>query len=498
MLTALLERNARKYPADPGVKWPEKGVTLTWAELNRRAGTLAGYLKQHGIKRGDKVAVFISNRPEFVVAFFGILKAGAVVVPVNVKLTPVEAAYILDNSESSALLYEDELRTQAEQAAAACPAVKTTCSTAEFPGLYNRFDMNGHPAAVPGDVAEIIYTSGTTGRPKGVVLSHAAVYLTGSMMAYEGEIRFGDRVLQLMPLTHSAPLNLFLTGAVFAGASRVLGSFSPAALVELAAQEKTTHFFGAPVAYLLASRLPNLDRYDLSAAKRWIYGGASMSREAVLQVSRHFPGGLMGVYGLTEAGPNGMALYPAEHPEFAGSIGRRATVNAELRVVDEQGRDVPAGEPGEIIIRTAGGMTGYYRNGQATRETLKDGWIYTGDMARKDEAGYLWIIDRKKDMIISGGVNVYPREVEDVLTACPVVADAAVTGVPHPEWGETVVALVVPRDAANPPSAEEILAYCRQRLAGYKVPRLIRFAGVIPRNASGKVLKNEIREQFGR
>lgn len=212
----------------------------------------------------------------------------------------------------------------------------------------------------------------------------------------------------------------------------------------------------------------------------------------------------MSVYGLTEAGPNGMAMHPEEHPEMAGSIGNRGALNCEVKVVGDDGVEVPAGGVGEIILRCPSMMKGYYKDPEQTSELIRDGWLYTGDVARKDENGYLWIMDRKKDVIISGGVNVYPKEVEDVLARHPGVADVAVIGVPHPEWGETVTAVVVPRRSGEEPNdvvaqderlAQDLQEFARQHLADFKIPRSIRFAEAIPRNASGKILKHVVREQ---
>ncbi|MCL5046425.1 MAG: AMP-binding protein, partial [Actinobacteria bacterium] len=413
----LLERNSRKYPDDLAARYPSGDVSLTWREANGRANALAHYLREKGINRGDRVAFLVPNRPEFFVAYFAVLKAGAVVVPINVRLAPPEISYILADSGASGLVYDEALSGVAEEAAKDVnPAL--ILSTRELAGTFSRCsreDLN-----LPGNLsglAEIIYTSGTTGRPKGVMLTHNSVYLVASMVTYETDVRWRDRVLHLMPFTHSAPLNLFMVGATYVGAANIMADFAPQALLELTQAERTTHFFGAPVAYLLAARMPNFSQYDLSSTRCWTYGGAPMSREAVLFATSKFPGRFMSLYGLTEAGPNGIALYPEEHPEFAGSIGRRGVVNSEFRVVDEQGKEVQPGEVGEIILRTASAMEGYYRNEEATREMIRDGWIWTGDIAHKDERGYLWVMDRKKDVVISGGVNVYPKEVEDILNA---------------------------------------------------------------------------------
>lgn len=491
-LHRLLERNARKYPDKTAVRYPTDDLTWTWRDLNARANAAAAALAGAGVRPGDRVALLIPNRPGFVQAYFGALKAGGVVVPINVRLTAGEASYILQDAEARVLIADPTLRDTAEKAAAGT-GVERVLGTDELAALP--------PAADPDSpdrldaLAEILYTSGTTGRPKGVELTHNAVHSVASMMAYEMDIRKDDRVLILMPLTHSAPLNLTLLGAVYCGAASVLGDFAPATLLDYAERERTTHFFGAPVAYLLGAKLLAESPRNLSRAKCWIYGGAPMSREAVLAVRRAFPGKLVSVYGLTESGPNGVALHDEEHEAHAGSIGRAGVVNVELRVVTPEGRDVASGEAGEIIMKTPSALAGYHGNPQATRETLKDGWVWTGDIARIDEEGYLWIMDRKKDVIISGGVNVYPKEVEDVLATHPGVADVAVIGVPHPEWGETVAAVLVAR-GSEPPSEAELRDFVRGRLADFKAPRLFRFVDAIPRNASGKILKHVLRESI--
>ncbi|WP_018087055.1 class I adenylate-forming enzyme family protein [Desulfurispora thermophila] len=493
-LHGLLARNAFKDPQGVALSWPQGQMTMTWRELAGRAEALAELLLARGVKKGERVAIFISNRPEFVVAFFGILQAGAVVVPLNVKLTPPEVAYILQDSGASGLIYEDALRSTAEEALRGLPTMKIILAERELPlrpsGVFNL-------EVSPADVAEILYTSGTTGKPKGVILTHSAVYLVGSMIAYESDLRFGDVCLHLMPLTHSAPLNLFLVGATWAGAKHVLGTFTPEVFLELVAAERVTHFFGAPVAYALALRVPGRERYDLSSVKRWIYGGAAMPATLAQQVAAHMPAPMLGLYGLTEAGPNGVAIYPWEHEKYAGSIGRRAAVNSMVRLVDDAGRDVPPGTVGEIIIKAPTVMQGYLNRPQETAETLRDGWVYTGDLAVQDQDGYIWVKDRKKDMIITGGVNVYPREVEEVLLLCPGVLDVAVVGVPHPDWGETVLAMAVLEPGRQPQEMEQqIKEFCRKSLADYKIPRLFQFVDAIPRNASGKILKHVIRAEY--
>ncbi len=491
----LLERNAQKYPQVQALCDPANGVNWSWAELDRLAGAAARQLAAAGVQRGERVVLFMPNRPEFAVGYFATLRAGGVAVPVNPRFTAPELAHILKNSGAAAVVYDPALAQVATQAVA---QAESTAQLLSAPALLEPAPAGGLPLPTdltPDDLAELIYTSGTTGAPKAAVLSHAAVYATCSMFAYELDIRLGDRVLSLMPMTHSAVLNLTFLGAAYAGATSVIGNYAPQVLPQLVQQERCTHFFGAPVAYLLSGKLPNLGEFDLSSMKRWIYGGAPMSREQVLAVREKFGPNFVAVYGLTEAGPNGTALFMAEQVAHAGSVGRRGTVNTEVRVVRPDGSETDPNEVGEILLRTSSAMNGYWQNEAATRETLRDGWIWTGDLARRDDEGYIYVVDRKKDLIITGGVNVYPKEVEDVLARHPAVEECAVFGTAHPEWGESVVAAYVPR-GGGAVAAAELDAFCAGQLARFKVPRQFHPIAALPRNSNGKILKPVLRQQF--
>ncbi len=494
-LWSLLERSSRNFPEALALRFPAGKRYLTWLDLKQAALALARELQGRGIEKGDRVGLFLPNTPEFVISFFAASYLGAVVVPINGKLTAPEISYILADSGAKALLYAADKGETVKEAVEKA-GVGVLLADTDFPlqdaGGDSDYREGGYAEAA--DLAEILYTSGTTGRPKGVMLTNYAVIAVGQMMAYEAQIYHGDNVLLLMPLTHSAPLNLFVVGAVWAGAQMTLGEFTPQALLQLAAGEGATHFFGAPVAYQLLCRMPNLAEYDLSAMKLWIYGGAPIGREQVLNWQKLLPGKFMSVYGLTEAGPNGLALRPAEHAVKAGSIGGRGSINTAVKIVREDGREAGPGETGEIALKTASVMLGYYNNSGATASALRENWLLTGDVALKDEDGYVWILDRKKDMIISGGVNVYPKEIEDLLLTHPQVADVAVIGVPHPDWGESVCAVVVPHPGGEP-SLETIRQFCQGKLADYKVPKLLRLVPALPRNSSGKLLKYELRAE---
>lgn len=495
LLHRMLERNARKYPKVEAVVDPAAGVRWTWAELDRLATRAAATLQERGLKKGDRALLYMPNRPEMAVGLFAVWKLGGVVVPANPRFTGFELAHLLRDSEAALLIHDPALAPQVGEALSAegVPAA----AAVPAPALLEEHDRE---PVLPddlssADLAQLIYTSGTTGAPKGAAHTHDSVYATASMFAYEMSIRPGDRVLNVMPMTFSAVLNLTVMGATYAGATNVIGNYTPQLMAQLIHQERCTLVFGAPVAYLMLLKLPNLQEYDFSSVKNWTYGGAPMAREQVLAVREKLGSNLYCLYGLTEAGPNGTFLEPADHVEHAGSAGCRATVNTEIRIVDEEGRDVPPGVVGEVLLRTTSAMSGYWRNEKATRETIVDGWIRTGDLGRRDEDGFIYIVDRAKDMVIVGGINVYPREVEEALVTHPGVEECAVFGIPHPEWGETIVAAYVPREGAETP-AEELRRHCAARLAEYKIPRIFEAVPALPRNSNGKVLKHELRKRW--
>lgn len=505
-LWRVIERNARNYAGRTALRDPVNEQTFTWNQLYQGALALAGRVKSAGAEPKQKIALLSGNKPDFVFGFLAATALECVIVPLNVRLTGREISEILEDSEAAWLLFEDGLRAKiTELGDSSTRAVKIDLneilpspdesSVNAGPGGFPAKNTRNPDSSASGEIAEILYTSGTTGKPKGVALTHEAILSVAKIMAYEAGIYSMDNCLILMPLTHSAPLNLFLWGAFWAGATVTLGEFTPENLLRYISEQKATHFFGAPVVYQLLSRMPGLEGRDLSSMKTWVYGGASVGEEQIKKWQSALPGKWMGVYGLTEAGPNGAALRPHEHGPKTGSIGRHGTANTEIRVVREDGTDTRPDEPGEIILRTESLMKGYYGNPEATAETMRDGWLYTGDIARRDADGYIWILDRKKDVIISGGVNIYPKEIEDILNTHPEIADVSVIGIPHPDWGETVLANVMIRSGANL-TPHEIQDFCRTKLADYKIPRLVNIVDALPRNASGKILKNVLKAQW--
>lgn len=495
-ISGLLERNARKYPQSEAVVGMVQRLTFT--ELDFLANAAAHGLKENGIGEGDKVVLFMPNVPEFVVAYFAVQRLKAVIVPINAKLTQKEIEYILDHSDAKALIAH-ELLFEAVKGLETDLLLIKTGEAVEGWLSFNEFSETAAAEAISSDAKEdepstILYTSGTTGQPKGVLFSHRNILSVAQMICVEMEMKPESRLLHMMPLSHSAPLHLFLAAGMIVGAKHVLvPTFTPDLLLDTVEKERTTHFFGAPVAYLMTAKHPEIGERDLSSMKWWIYGSAPLSAGEVKFVQEAFKtDNLVCVYGLTEAGPSGTLMTGPEHADKAGSIGKRAALHTELRIVDNEGEDIAPGEVGEILLRGEGNMLGYYKNDEATKAAFTGDWLKTGDLAKFDEDGFIWIVDRKKDLIISGGVNIYPKEIEEVLLSHPDIHETAVIGVPHAEWGETVKAYFA---AGRELEAGEIKSFVSEHLASFKIPRLFEQVEALPRNASGKILKQPLRER---
>lgn len=493
-ISNLLARHARKYPNQVAVI--SLGQETTYRQLDELVNKIAGSLRASGITKGDKVAIFMPNVKEFVSLYFAIQRIGAVVVPINAKFVTREIEYVLNHSDAKAIFVHELIFEQAATIMFNGLKVKTGPAVHDWQS-FDQYQASADNEVVLCDLLEdddstLLYTSGTTGNPKGVLLTNRNVLAVSHMIAIEMEVKPESRLLIMMPLTHSAPLNLFLVTAILVGATAVLTpTFTPDLLIDTVEKYKTTHFFGAPVAYLLTAGSPRIANADLSSMKWWVYGGAPLSEKEVLYIQQQFnTDNLVCVYGLTEAGPSGSILHAADHPQKSGSIGKRAPFGTELRVINPLNEDVAPGEIGEIILYGEGNMKAYYKNPEETKDIFIDGWVRSGDLARIDEEGYIYIVDRKKDVIISGGVNIYPKEIEDQLLQHDAIFEVAVFGVPHPEWGETVKSVYC---AKVPVSEQEIREHLDGKLAAYKIPKIYEQVEALPRNASGKILKQQLR-----
>lgn len=492
----LLARNARKYPTAEAVIC--HGRRVTYRDLDEQVTRLSHALLERGVQQGDKVIIFMPNVVEFVVSYFAIQRIGAIVVPVNAKFTLQEVEYVAQHAEATAILVHEAIFHAVENISIIPMKIKTGQEISgwlSFEALIQSASSQTIDCQLnEDDASTILYTSGTTGKPKGVLFSYRNILTVAQMIAVEMEVKPESRILLMMPLTHSAPLHLFLMAGMLVGTTHVLTStFTPDLFLDSIEQEKTTHFFGAPVAYLLTAQMPRLQTADLSSMKWWVYGGAPLSQNEISYIQKAFrTNHLTCVYGLTEAGPSGSLLFGEEHKTKAGSIGQRAPLGTELRIINEDGEDVRAGEVGEIVLFGEGNMLGYYKDDIATKAAFINGWLKTGDLARVDEDGYIWIVDRKKDVIISGGVNIYPKEIEDCIVSFEGIFEVAVIGVPHPQWGETVKAVYAAKTEIDDKALQQ---YLDQHLAKFKIPRIFDQVEALPRNASGKILKQSLKGQ---
>jgi fatty-acyl-CoA synthase/feruloyl-CoA synthase len=494
----ILECNARRAPQREALVYADR--RYSYADLDAAVNRASRVLAQSGVTRGDRVALMSPNSDSFIIAYYAVLKLGAIVVPINVRLAVPELEFQLADSGARLLLYDPELAPVAHGAMASTgiPGLSLTPhpDAEDLETAAQR--QSREPLQVPvqeGDDAQILYTSGTTGRPKGVLLDHHRVIWTAVNIVVGTGLREGDRLLHVAPLYHSAELDLFLMGGTYLAATHVvLREFDPSAVVSALAAERITAFFGVPTMYQFMLRDPRLQQMDLSGWRVGMFGAAPMPPSVVADLARALPHlVLYNLAGLTEMGPGGVFLGGEElrhHPAAAG----HPILNTEARVVDLDFRDVAVGEVGELVLRGETLMKGYWRNPQATAETMRDGWLLTGDMATVDEDGRISLVDRKKDMIITGGMNVYSVEVENAVVTHPAVADCAVIGVPHAEYGETVTAIVSLRPGADLTLAQ-LREHCRALIADYKIPRRLEIAS-IPRNASGKILKYQLRRTY--
>jgi len=476
---------ARRQP-DLEATWFE-GRTRTWGELDASSSALAGGLvSKLGVKPGDHVAILDKNTDDYLELLFALDKAGAIATPVNWRLTGQEVAKVVGDAQAVAIVAGDSFRSEADAAGVRVLG-------------FNELPRNGGGDPHRDDERAVmwqLYTSGTTGQPKGAMLNGQNLFGLTSIFGVEvPELRVGGRALVAMPLYHIGGCG-WAIASMFSGSCAVLMSeFIPQQVLDNFEQQKVETGFLVPAALLFLTSLPESQGRDYSSLKNILYGASPIS-QAVLQRSIDtFKCKFTQVYGLTETTG---AITFLQHEDHEGermlSCGR-ATFAAEMKVVDPEGNEVPHGQIGEIVYRGPGVMQGYWNRPRDTSDQIRDGWFYTGDAGTEDAAGFFYVKDRIKDMIVSGGENIYPAELESVLAAHPAIADVAVIGVPDDQWGETVKAIVVLKPGATL-TPDELIDWSRSRLAGYKRPRSCDFTDSIPRNPSGKILKRELRAPY--
>ena len=502
----LLRRSAARMPGKTAIVY--RDLRQTYAALDETVNRTANALAARGVGKGDRIAVFSHNNHAFVVVYFAIARLGAVSVPVNFMLAAGEVGYVLEHSDATGVIVEDALLPVAEQAMDDAGLTGTVRLRGVIPGdgpaapagWESVADWMAHDDASPpavlvadDDLAQLIYTSGTESRPKGAMLSGGSLIAQYVTCVVDGEMSADDVEVHSLPLYHCAQLHCFLTPGIYLGATNiVLPGADAGTILQAVEAERATKLFCPPTVWISLLRHPDFDRRDLSSLRKGYYGASIMPVEVLKEIGDRLPSvRLFNFYGQTEMAPLATVLKPEDQVRKAGSAGRPA-LNVETLVVDEAGQPVPSGQVGEIVHRSPHAMLGYWNDPEKTDAAFAGGWFHSGDLGVLDAEGYLTVVDRKKDMIKTGGENVASREVEEVLYQHPAVAEAAVFGLPHPRWIEAVAAVVVLRGGTTA-SAEELINHCRERLAGFKAPKYLVFAEQLPKNASGKLLKRELR-----
>ncbi|GAA3203012.1 acyl-CoA synthetase [Nonomuraea helvata] len=495
----LLRRSAARHPAKTAIVYG--GLRQSYADLDLAVNRTANALAARGVAKGDRFAVLSHNNHAFVVAYFALARLGAISVPINFMLGSAEVAYILEHSGATGMLVEEALVPVAEGAVGPEVGVRGVIGSADGWEPFEEWMSYGDASEPQVEIADddpiqLMYTSGTESRPKGATLSSRGLIAQYVTCVVDGEMSHHDVEVHALPLYHCAQLHCFLTPGIYLGATNlVLPGPSPAAILATIEGERATKLFCPPTVWISLLRHPDFDRRDLSSLRKGYYGASIMPVEVLKEIATRLPDvRLFNFYGQTEMAPVATILGPEEQLTRLGSAGRPA-LNVETRIVDDEDRPVPPGVVGEIVHRSPHAMLGYWNDPDKTAEAFRAGWFHSGDLGVMDADGYLSVVDRKKDMIKSGGENVASREVEEALYQHPSVAEAAVFGVPDDKWIEAVTAAVVLREGAGV-SEDELIAFLRERLAAFKAPKRVVFVDALPKNASGKVLKRELRDAF--
>lgn len=502
-IVGALAQNARRHPDKPALVYENR--SYTYQEFNQVVNQFANGLLDLGIKKGEKVALMMKNSDHYAITYYAVAKTGAVVVPMNFRLVQREAHYIIDQSDSVCVICDQEYESLIYEATQTLSDVRHIITVE--PGSHEASrsiaqvlsDNKEEPEVeiFPQDDLHILYTSGTTGNPKGAIFDHERVLHVS--MACVGLLGYNtrERFIHVAPLFHAAQLIICMTSSFLIGGFNVIHKeFNPQAMLRDIEKYKITNLFAIPTMFKFLIEFPGGEKYDVSSIQRFLYGAAPMSKEMVKNTMKFFNSeNFYSLCGLTEGGPSGIYLSPEDHKEKVGASGKDALLFAEAKIVTPDGQETAPNQVGEFLLRGDTIMKGYYKKPAETAETIRDGWLHTGDLGYRDEDGYIYIVDRIKDMIISGGENVYSVEVEGVLSGHPQIADVAVVGAPDEKWGEIVTAVIVPKPNEEI-SLEELEAFCRKHLSAYKIPRSVQFVEALPRNTSGKLMKYRLRESI--
>ncbi|WP_050182732.1 fatty acid--CoA ligase family protein [Domibacillus robiginosus] len=510
-ISLALEQIAAAHPDKNAYTFLQ--TSATYSDLNEAATRFAAGLQSLGFQKGDHVALLLGNSPQFIISLYGALRAGLTVIPINPAYTQSEWLYILKNGRARAVVMTNQLLPVMENVSAdlsfvshfivCSPGGEPLIESNEAPAIHiemkpfsdliackNKLQW---PNLEEEDTAVILYTSGTTGRSKGAMLTHKNIYSNARDVAQYLRITKADTVITVLPMFHVFCLTVMLNAPIVCGAEMIiLPAFSPKEVFEAAKKHKATVFAGVPTMYAFLLQHSIVHPADFSSVRLCISGGASMPVSLLREFEEKFHIRVSEGYGLSEASPV-TCFNPLDRPRKAGSVGC-SIPNVENKIVNELGEEIEIGQVGELIVRGPNVMKGYYKMPEETAAALRDGWLYTGDLARQDDEGYFYIVDRKKDLIIVGGYNVYPREVEEVLYEHPDIIEAAVVGAPDSYYGEEVLAFIVRKGDSL--TEEKVRRYCEEKLVSYKVPKSIEFLQELPKNTTGKILRRSLKKQI--
>ncbi|HEY5856955.1 MAG TPA: long-chain fatty acid--CoA ligase [Aldersonia sp.] len=488
-------RRAVRCPERVAIVDAATGASATYAEMHRTMLATAAGLRGLGVRRGDRVAMVLDNSPEFVEYLFATAALGAIAVPVNFRLSAPEVAYIIDDAQPQVVVYGSRLAELARDAVAQATTPPPHVVDVDATPVRADSDAGFVEPVSEDDVFLIMYTSGTTGRPKGAMITHGHMRWNAfNMVMVDGGLNSRDVTLSVAPLFHIGALGLLTMPLLYVGGTVVLRrTFSPPETLADFEKHKVTVCFLVPAMWSALSQVADFDRFDVSAM-RFVMSGGAPTPLPVIRFFQDKGWAFLEGFGMTEFGPGTLLLDNDHIVSHAGTVGRPFT-HTDIAIVDQYDQQVPAGDVGELVLRGPTTFAGYWGLPAATAEAKRGGWFHSGDLARVDDDGFVTIVDRKKDMIISGGENIYPAEVEHVLYEHPAVADVAVIGAPDEKWGETLVAVVVVGSESAVTEAE-LIEFSRARIAHFKVPKQIRFVEALPRNATGKLLKRALREQY--
>ncbi|HME42886.1 MAG TPA: long-chain-fatty-acid--CoA ligase [Syntrophorhabdales bacterium] len=508
----LPARNARKFPDKLALV--SEGLSLTFSELNRRVNRLANFLLDAGIEKGDRIGVLIHNCHQFIELYFAAAKIGAVFCPYNNHFKQEELGEVINYSLPRFLFVDQDFVDIVSTLKLALRSVEryvclqqpTPVFMDDYEAIVGRGCSEEPDASVrEDDVLSIIFTGGTTGKPKGAMRTHRHLMSNAVASVIELKVDYDDKILIAFPIYHVAGednivRHTFMPNTIH---TRREGRFKPEEVLEYISRERITRCQFVPTMIHSLLQVTDIGRYDLRSLRLILYTGSSMPVELLRNALAVFPCRFAGLYGLTEGGPVTTLLKPEDHllDGSEKSLARlascgKAVINHEIKIVDENDREVSAGEVGEIACKSEAVMIGYWQMPEETARKLKNGWLHTGDLGKLDEDGYMYVVERKDDMIVSGGVNIYPREIEEILYRHPAVSEAAVVGLRDEHWGEGATAIIVLKEGASATEAD-IIEFCGKNLAGFKKPKAVYFWNELPKSPQGKILKKEIRKHYG-